>query len=978
MSIKKTYTQLPIGQFLAIVTKHLTQNDKAFDAVQQKDRRGRLKLDIQAVYGLIYHKRKNESPSSAEIKKILKKSRVSDAAKLHTFCERAKGFCLGMTEKCLDESSQSEFTKDLDKNPAAAVFLLAQINNIAFKERSGNANTCAVCSVDNAQRMQTIQAEEDGQKNQTHTKAQRLPAIPTRVIDGAVMRMARIVGDAIAKDKWQIIEAELEADKKVCVPIITESDRFEFEPSLKTLKGKTLSDKDKKGASGFVTKEDRIKSAAQGISAYSGSKLLGVTFNKSKEELDHIIPRSGDRGILNDEANLICVSKKDNREKGKDIYNLSHLDKDYKKTLFGHKTNDQIKEWIITTIWEEKDSEGKPIPVKDFTYEGDQFKFGSYRSFINLTADEQKAFRHALFLVGVGLRDKVINAIDNRNRALVNGTQRYFAEVLANTLYKKAKRIGREKQLSFDYFGVEAQSSTRGNGIYDLRKDYEKVAAGDVERFAKESGKAQDAYSHLIDAQLAFAIAVDAHRDEGSLKLDLGNASLWPPVDKETGELVDDKTIFKAICVAPDGMDGMKEEKLEQRKAYEVETHHRQLLNKGKKTIIPYQIHRDSIIGERFFPLLELTNDQVKKGFHLKNCADYKKSDFELLKSFKLNGSGQLLLHKSHGKANYIVWLVNKKEAQNFLMRVGWDGVNDEVIKIAKLLDKLSYQTVKKSIQSILTVSNKPPTTVAQVIENWAASIKEEQFKKDGILLPAYYEWIKLKDMLDGERDKNKPLQVFLKDCNLFATKQKTSHQKVRKVYSLPVMSGIGNIRLKRKAWHGDTIIQTVPEASLAKYGYAGKDRPHTILSKHSVPKKHYTGISGKWEVEPLEWVDVSQEHITDNRVISAQIKSQDAGRCELKLVVDSIDNISLPETDSWKGKIKKFADEDALSKAKENQKNKDHFCLSSEFCWFDTSFTVQEGRAITLKKLDKERYQINCVVGKNKVAKEYFSKNTN
>ena len=84
-------------------------------------------------------------------------------------------------------------------------------------------------------------------KNKYIARAGRLSAISTRVIDGAVMRMARILGKAIAKEKWEDISSQLESDNPVCVPIITESNQFEFEPSREELvkkkrKGKVLNE----------------------------------------------------------------------------------------------------------------------------------------------------------------------------------------------------------------------------------------------------------------------------------------------------------------------------------------------------------------------------------------------------------------------------------------------------------------------------------------------------------------------------------------------------------------------------------------------------------------------------------------------------------------------------------------------------------------------------------------------------------------
>ena len=120
--------------------------------------------------------------------------------------------------------------------------------------------------------------------------------LQTRLIDGAVMRMARIVGDAIAEDKWQMIEGELRKGNYVRVPIITESNRFEFEPNLNALKGRRSNDRGESKKT-FNEKKNRIKLAGASISPYSG-EYLGES-----GDLDHIIPRSHEKwGTLNDEA----------------------------------------------------------------------------------------------------------------------------------------------------------------------------------------------------------------------------------------------------------------------------------------------------------------------------------------------------------------------------------------------------------------------------------------------------------------------------------------------------------------------------------------------------------------------------------------------------------------------------------------------------------------------------------------------------
>ena len=475
-------------------------------AKQQKDRRGSLKSDVQRIYGLIYHKgykfQSSEKGKKTNIKQILKESEVEKAQELYNLTENANKLYVKIIETLFGINKKKELCTKLGRNPVKAIYFLSQLNNLIFKERTGNSKTCVVCSGDNAQRMQSSDRI-------INVKAQRLPAIPTRIIDGAVMRMARILCASIAEDKWKKIKPLLEKGYKVHIPIITESNRFEFEPSLKTLKGKKLSDKDKQyqKSNPLQSKENRIKSASVDICPYEGITI------SNNGEIDHIIPQSSERwGTLNDEANLIWVSKSGHDKKGNNEYSLKNLNKKvYKVEQFGQgKTDQDITDWIIEQIGDET---------------GEEFKFGKYLSFINLNSNEQKAFRHALFLKDHPLREKVIKAINHRTRTLVNGTQRYFAEILANNLHKKVLAYNAEsdnkidiRNLKFDYFGVESTSNPRGQGIHDLRKSYEEVKRNEIFEEYKKDDNVQKSYSHLIDAQLAFCIVVDAHKNQGSFK----------------------------------------------------------------------------------------------------------------------------------------------------------------------------------------------------------------------------------------------------------------------------------------------------------------------------------------------------------------------------------------------------------------------------------------------------------------------------
>ena len=771
-------------------------------AKEQKDRRGRLKLDIQNVFGIIYHRKKSDQPNDREVKKILENSKIEDALKLYRFCERAKGLCLDITESLYDVSSQDKWKEELEKNPATAVYLLAQINNIAFKERNGNAKTCPVCSADNARRMQMI-STKDGKD--TTAKAQKLPAIPTRVIDGAVMRMARIVGKAIANDKWGKIEGDLEKGNEVCIPIITESNRFEFEPSKEELvKGQRTGARRGKVAERdgehkiFENKEERIKQNSMGICPYKRPHHRHTPLGNEDGEIDHIIPRSSEWGTLNDEANLIYASKECNQNKGQQEYSLNHLMSQYKQSVFETADDEKIEQWIIDKI-----GDG----------DGDDFKFGKYRSFINLDSDEQKAFRHALFLTGHPLREKVIAAINNKSRALVNGTQRYFAEVLANALYKKAMHIGKQGLLSFDYYGVEARSNSRGDGIYDLRKLYEAVYP-EIDEYDKSKDPTQPAYSHLIDAQLAFVIVADAHRNGGGVRIKIDKDVHKDPFNIKTGAI--HNNILRFIQVADTDF---ATSELIRKKPNEDFSSHRSFT-------------RDTYYADHYLPvLLSRKGDSivVNIGFDLENSMEIK-ADTEKKRQYLMKGIVELLplcnntqelmdreytdlkdlfcamekiacFAKQFQEKNYCYWTINKLLLHEYWRKTYNTKTGKQFETNTFIYKNLHYRTEKKTIAN-------PKDLKDNLEESKNFSIKV----KDGnVTLPSKKQWERCLEEWETQERKGVSFDTFLH--SYFKPHIKNPHQKTRKIFSLPILTGQGKMMLRRKAWTGDYIYQIVNDS---------------------------------------------------------------------------------------------------------------------------------------------------------------------
>ncbi|BCL52594.1 hypothetical protein JPFTNV_04790 [Francisella tularensis subsp. holarctica] len=215
----------------------------------QKQYRGTLKNAIQtAIFRQSENINKNKNKNTGNQQQALSenskdvKSLTADEKKLLKLIENIA--------KASQKIGESLGLNDKQIKKFNSIYNFAQIQQIAFAERKGNANTCAVYSADNAHRMQQIKITELVEDNKDNiilsAKAQRLPAIPTRIVDGAVKKMVTILAKNIVDDNWQNIKQVLSAKHQLHIPIITESNAFEFEPALADVKGKSLKDRRKK------------------------------------------------------------------------------------------------------------------------------------------------------------------------------------------------------------------------------------------------------------------------------------------------------------------------------------------------------------------------------------------------------------------------------------------------------------------------------------------------------------------------------------------------------------------------------------------------------------------------------------------------------------------------------------------------------------------------------------------------------------
>ena len=748
-----------------------------------------------------------------------------------------------LAEKIWSDCTQEEQEKNAKK--FNSVFSFAQIQNIVFEDRNGFSNTCPVCSTDNAfRRMQADQKD--------HANAARLPALSIRLIDGLVMRICDASSRHIAKKCWNNIKDDCKEVKEITIPLILEQNRFAFEPNLARLKDnigeeakqEEIKKRKAKGEQQYWDKRDRIKHAAQGICAYSGSPLGG----DKEYEYDHIIPQASQYGRLNDEANLIYVSHEANQGKRNQAYFLPNLNTEYKNTIFGTSCDDAIE----TYIYHHLAGEGATAAIIS---DNDNFYFGRYLSFINLTEEQKIAFRHALFLAdGDPLRQKVIRALQNRNRTIVNGTQRYMAQCIADKLYKIAKKHKREKQLKFDYFEYPAHA------IQDLRRFYAKQDP-DIEK----SQEKQTLYSHLIDAQMAFLLAADEHKNNGSMGLQfLAAETIKAGIDEASGEIIANK-FYRASAIAEKSDKYEKidlQPKSTSEKIGQIEKYHpNRKVNVAK--ICTRYIFKENAIGERYKPIVEYGGQiyigypQARKGGDY-DCESYCEKITKYGKILQAIITQAKYYKLTRHNENIKIYTINKENQYRV--------IDKDSHKYFSALNQAYSEADKQDIAQINFINKHCQYYVAktELIDAPHVIEKEENQK-----LPLHKAWVDFdqawrKALHKAGKDyKTRPVQekrrydidevqdtwdnFCKKQLHIVAKEDaqqkgkhvhKNSHAKVRKNFSMTAVTSISTVlRIKRMNRQQQDIYQAV-----SLDNRAGDNKPPAnFLIKHS---KNLTRVS--------------------------------------------------------------------------------------------------------------------------------------
>ena len=88
------------------------------------------------------------------------------------------------------------------------------------------------------------------------------------------------------------------------------------------------------------------------------------------------------------------------------------------------------------------------------------------------------------------------------------------------------------------------------------------------------------------------------------------------------------------------------------------------------------------------------------------------------------------------------------------------------------------------------------------------------------IVAPFKKDWLRLQKVVSNSESEN--LDAIL--INHFKSKQNTKHQRVRKVYSLPIITGQGKLLFARKSWDNNRTLQILNDSDSRKIDNKTKD----------------------------------------------------------------------------------------------------------------------------------------------------------
>ncbi|GIX41413.1 MAG: hypothetical protein KatS3mg129_1146 [Leptospiraceae bacterium] len=739
-------------------------------------------------------------------------------------------------------------------------YIYIQLYDVLEKDTSGFYKTCYACTIENDFRSEL--------KSNGNAYAKRLTADSIRPFDSQVKLILERKAHNIEKEILQPLINSLK-DSKINLHILIEENNFSFEEQVYELKNNSKKRKEyivKKQIfeKEVLNKEQRIKEDSYYICAYTGK-----TIKESEAEFDHIIPQSYSKKLkqtsYNHEANLIYVSREGNQNKKNQIYTLENLNKKYLKQIF--ETDDINK---IKTIIEEKISNLKEYDVY----------------FANLDRKTRNIIRHGLFVPE--LRDIILNQfLTTKEKAIVNGTQKYFIKYLNQLLYKKYKG-----QIEIDY------SLKSSRDISFFRKE---ASIKYPEIFKEEI---QSYFSHIIDCSV---MMVFYYNDKFDVEIEPENII----------EFIPDSLKFIRITSTP-------------------------VYRKSK--IHSKQLFKDTLYKEDFVPLY-YKEKHLYIGF-----SDENKIDVKLLQAYKKNKqlfNNDLKTFYNYfikfiKREEYKNWdnlkdgliiKFNKQKVQSFL-----NSILIKILRKQRLTEReeflysffksISYYLLKENVFNHILKNNKLNEKIFDYLNEINLLKEEFSIKIDNnqiIYHPVYLEWYKLfylikEELKEYKKSKNKDINQLNKNIekklNEFfkqTIKNPLRHKKQKTIYSL--VRVVNNkpgafFRIKRyNSFNNQPVYQIICSNKVITKGYIKRDNEidfntlsiiNSLTSYKSVPISDDLVLSDNF-VYHDEWFNIDINKYSDLKetgILKLQISPATKQRPYVRVRLGVNDFINLLELD--------------------------------------------------------------------------------
>ncbi|WP_158222317.1 type II-B CRISPR-associated RNA-guided endonuclease Cas9/Csx12 [Tamilnaduibacter salinus] len=680
------------------------------------------------------------------------------------------------------------------RNRLGNVFILAQLFNLLFGDPSGFSSTCRSCSEENAWRSRSVPVPGEDREG---WRMIPLTADSVRPFDGVVRRAVDAQARAMARlKKQELKKRDLPAGSFVSIPVLLEQNRFSFSEDLAAIKQriapsarhrnrqKAAREAQEQQISRWRGKLDRIRDASHGICPYSGRDL-----NQVNGQIDHILPRAQSRKLdgttWNHEANLIYCSTSANVDKGETLKNLEDLDPGYLEAVFPGQSLTSIRQWIADRV--------KPLLARS----------GRMPSFVELERDQSIALRHALF--DEDLRPQVMELLRGQARATrVNGTQAW----LARRFVEELRRSVPELTLSFSVNRIQPEDvGLMRESLSEIRPEFLKAPD-------------QPLSSHAIDAAMVYAAASSLPRMESELHVP---AEPLAELHDRLARLLPERIDFTDVSRKP---------------VYSLPRADSQTLFK------------DTYYAERFLPLLVSSDGALRAGFTPENSVEVKPArkrsestpaeiaisrldGFLRLRGARWSGDLSSLFASDASSDQWVALSVDRPLALARLQQVGRG--EDELTDTDALLGALKYLTNKKELRTAVVGTGSALMSWEKLNEEiekkttLSVSIKGAGLKSDGakLSLPARSHWLRFAARLNEEGVLgSNPGWSDAEWRRFFQTvfpsaKRDRQHQKVRKVWSLPVVPGSpsGLVRHQRRTRSGQTVFQV---ASLHEFKHMG------------------------------------------------------------------------------------------------------------------------------------------------------------